>query len=290
MLNIHAWGRAVLVLAIVLVAGSSPATSSDHLATWLYETAKKMPHSSAPGETPEDYQARLKGMARALANSTEPYADAQGWTRTELSLAELELWNAETLFDQRVHAGLEHPKWTQDNGKAHCFGQIHISQLVPQEEWEKTVGTSDGATQACANATARIWVAQARQCGVWSGQRADRNKVAKVFAAYATGGNCTPQERDWARADKWIAAIALRPDHEKKTLPGYRRVGAREVPEDVRMSADGIVDTLSNVWPKENRAHLGDTFTPENPKFANYKLLVEKHADGKIGVSVFLKE
>lgn len=279
-----------LALAIVLVAGSSPATTSDHLATWLYETAKKMPHSSAPGETPEDYQARLKGMVKALAISTEPYADAQGWTRTELSLAELELWNAETLFDQRVHAGLEHPKWTQDNGKAHCFGQIHVSQLVPQEEWEKTVGTSDGATQACADATARIWVAQARQCGVWSGQRADRNKVAKVFAAYATGGNCTPQERDWARADKWVAAIALRPDHAKKELPGYRRVGQREVPEDVRMSADGIVDMLSFSQPKEQRPRVGDTFTPSDPRFSNYKLLVEKHAEGKTGVSVFVKE
>jgi hypothetical protein len=268
----------LLALAIALVAFEATATSPNKLAVWLYATAEKMPHSSAPGETRAEYKMRLQGMTTALAHATEPYANGQAWTATEFSLAMLELWHAETLFDERVQAGVKHPKWTQDNGKAHCFGQIHVSQLVPEEEWNKMVGTADEAIELCAAATARIWVAQARQCGVWSGQRADRAKVAKVFAAYATGGNCRPSERDWARADKWNAAIALRPD--RSPVKGYRRALPSEF-------SDEAVSLIAGLSAASDKFKLG---TKEETSDGRFLALVENHAEGKIGVSVLVKE
>lgn len=275
----------ILLLTLGTLFGAVGADAdTSGLARWLYDIGKKMPHSAAPGETQEQYLERLSGMTKSVAIAMKPYANGQGWTTTELSLAELELWNAETLFDQRIHAGLEHPKWTQDSGRAKCMGQIHVSLLVPQEQWEKLVGTDEGATQLCADATARVLVAQARNCGVWAGQRADRNKVAKVFAAYASGGKCVPEERDYSRADKWNAFIARRPD--RSPIHGFRRAGPGEItPEEIeaarRMSAD---------LGKEPSVHVGSTSLEFGSGPAKYQLLVEKHADNKVGVSVFLKE
>jgi hypothetical protein len=244
----------LLALAIALVAFEATATSPNKLAVWLYATAEKMPHSSAPGETRAEYKMRLQGMTTALAHATEPYANGQAWTATEFSLAMLELWHAETLFDERVQAGVKHPKWTQDNGKAHCFGQIHVSQLVPEEEWNKMVGTADEAIELCAAATARIWVAQARQCGVWSGQRADRAKVAKVFA------------------------IALRPD--RSPVKGYRRALPSEF-------SDEAVSLIAGLSAASDKFKLG---TKEETSDGRFLALVENHAEGKIGVSVLVKE
>ena len=288
MSNAHAYGRGHggriralwLFLVIVFTAGSVPATSPDRLAEWLYATAKKLPHSAAPGETPEAYDDRLRGMMRAVAASTKPYANGQGWTATELALAEVETWHGETLFDQRIHAGLAHPKWNSDQGRAKCFGQIHISVLVPKDQWEQLVGTDAESTQMCADATARMLVAMARQCGVWSGQRADRTKVAKVFAAYASGGKCVPQERDWARADKWNAAISQRPD--RSPVRGFRRAGLGELNDLVLEESNRIVSMLG-LSPDVKPGTVFE-FGP------SYKLLVEKHTNQKIGVSVFVKE
>lgn len=260
------------------------------VAAWLATQLAHLPGSRAPGETHEEYVNRAGEIGTALAEEATKYADGTGWSSTELAAAGAVIWYSETLLDKRVHAGEPHPTWTQDNGLAKCGMQLHASGLVPQDVWERLVGLGADSTHLCAQYGLRVIVAQARQCGVFSGLRADRNRVAKTFASYASGGKCVPGDRDWQRADLWLKMMATRPDNSKKELPGYRRVGPLEVPEDVRIEANGIVDTLSNYWPKENRAHVGDTFTPTSPKLANYKLLVEKHAEGKIGVSVFVKE
>lgn len=273
----------LITLATLLGAVEADADTSG-LSRWLLEIARKMPHSAAPGETHEQYLERLNGMTKAVAISMKPYSNAQGWTTTELGLMVLEVWNAETLFDQRIHAGLDHPKWTQDSGRAKCMGQIHVSVLVPQEEWEKTVGTDEGATQLCADATARVLVAQARNCGVWAGQRADRNKVAKVFAAYASGGACVPTERDYARADKWNSFIARRPD--RSPIRGYHRAGPKEIPQDILSSARGIASEIGKypeIVPGFKRTEYGN----DGRSFVS---LVEKHADKRIGVSVFVED
>lgn len=260
------------------------------VAAWLAAELSHLPGSHAPGETREEYLNRAKEIATALAEEAVPYANGTGWSATELAAAGAVIWYSETLLDKRVHAGEQHPIWTQDNGLAKCGFQLHVSGIVPQDVWERLVGLGADSTHLCAQYGLRVVVAQARQCGVFSGLRADRNRVAKTFASFATGGKCVPTDRDWQRADLWVRMMIARPDHSKKTLPGYRRVGPREVPEDVRMSADGLVGMLSPVWPKENRARVGDTYTPNDPRFSNYKLLVEKHAEGKVGVSVFIKE
>jgi hypothetical protein len=260
------------------------------IAVWIAAELARLPGSHAPGETRDQYNQRAAEISTALAEEAVPYANGMGWSATELAAAGAVIWYSETLLDKRVHAGEQHPVWTQDHGLAHCGFQLHVSGLVPLEVWERLAGLDADATHLCARYGLRVVVAQAHECGVFSGVRADRNRVAKTFASFASGGKCVPSDRDWQRADLWLKMMASRPDNSKKTLPGYRRVGPLEVPEDVRMSADGIVDTLSAAWPKANRAHVGDTFTPTEPKFANYKLLVEKHAEGKIGVSIFVKE
>jgi hypothetical protein len=149
------------------------------------------------------------------------------------------------------------------------------------------VGTAEDATRLCADATARLLVAQARQCGVWPGQRADRTKVAKTFAAYASGGGCDPNDQAWARADKWLAAIAKRPD--RAPVKGYRRALPSEIPDEVKSGATATAGLLS--WPDDAvRPKIGATFTLSDPRLSSYKLLVENHADSKVGVSVLVLE
>jgi len=260
------------------------------IAAWLAAELAKLPGSHAPGETHDQYLARGKEVATELTDAATPYANGTGWSSTELAAASAVIWYSETLLDRRIQVGEQHPKWNQDHGLAHCGMQLHVSGLVPQDVWEHTVGEGIEPVRLCAQYGTRVVVAQARQCGVFIGVRADRTRVAKTFASFASGGKCVPGDRDWRRADLWLKMMATRPDHEKKTLPGYRRVGPKEVPAAVRRDADGIVDTLSPVWPPENRSHVGDTFTPSSPELASYKLVVEKHAEGKVDVSVFVKE
>lgn len=260
------------------------------VAAWLAAELAKLPGSHAPGETREEYDTRSKEIASALAEEATPYANGTGWSSTELAAAGAVIWYSETLLDKRIQIGEAHPVWDQDHGLAKCGFQLHTSGLVPPDVWARLAGPSSDAVHLCAQYGLRVVVAQARQCGVFIGLRADRARVAKTFASFATGGKCVPTDRDWKRADLWLKMMGSRPDHSKKELPGYRRVGPKEVPESVRAQADGIVDMLSFSLPKEQRPHIGATFTPTSPALASYKLVVEKHAEGKIGVSVFVKE
>jgi hypothetical protein len=250
------------------------------VAAWLAAELMKLPGSHAPGETREEYVDRAGEVATDLAEEATPYANGTGWTSTELAAAGAIIWYSETLLDKRIQVGEQHPLWNQDHGLARCGMQLHVSGLVPQDVWEHLAGPGSDPMRLCAQYGLRVVVAQARQCGVFIGFRASRDRVAKTFASFATGGKCVPTDRDWKRADLWISMMAHRPDHERKTLPGYRRVGPKEVPADVKTQADGLVDMLAF-----NKAHLGDTYT-----IASYKLLVEKHAEGKIGVSVFIED
>jgi hypothetical protein len=256
------------------------------IATWLLAAALAMPTSKAPGETPEQVHARLETIAVALATAAKEASTGEGWTSTEMAAAVLVLWNEETRFDLRVHAGEKHPQWTQDQGKSRCLGQIQASALVPPDEWAALAGTGEEATLVCARATMRVLRAQGRRCGTYLGVRADRRRVSVTFSAYGSGGKCKADDRSWTRADRWIKVMAERPD--RSPVKGYRRVLPREIPAAVRDHAEGLLDFLGPEWPKENRLKLGavQTFMPD-PRF---KLIVEKHAGGKVGVSVLMKE
>jgi hypothetical protein len=250
------------------------------IAAWLAAELAHLPGSRAPGETRQEYVDRAGQIATALAEEATPFANGSGWTSTELAAAGAVIWYSETLLDKRIQAGEQHPVWNQDHGLARCGMQLHSSGIVPQDVWARLVGQGADSTHLCAQYGLRVIVAQARQCGVFSGVRADRNRVAKTFASYASGGKCVPGDRDWKRADLWLKMMAKRPDHEKKVLPGYRRVGPAEVPPSVKKEADIVV------------ANLGPGGYTTGAKFPmdKWMLLVEKHAEGKVGVSVFVKE
>ena len=255
------------------------------IAAWLAAELFKLPGSHAPNERPEEYRARIVDIATAEAEEAIPYATGQGWTATELAAAGSIIWHGETLLDRRIHAGEPHPKWTEDHHLARCGMQLHMTGIVPQDVWERLAGLGTDETHLCAQYGLRVVVAQARQCGVWAGQRADRRRVAMTFAGYASGGRCVPTDRDWERADRWVRMMATRPDHERKKYPGFRRAAPGEVPETILVSARGIVAGIGKepeVVPGYERH--------EAAAGRRYALVVERHAEGRVGVSVLVQE
>lgn len=249
------------------------------IAAWLLVEAAKMPLSHAPGETPDQLHARLEVSTNSLAIAAKDQADGTGWTSTELAAWGLVLWHGETLLDARIHAGLPHPIWTQDKGMAHCFGQIHPSALIPPERWAKLTGTDEEATLQCARATLLVAVAQGRRCGTYIGVRASRDRVAQVFAAYGSGGKCKPDDRAWQRADRWLKVMASRPD--KSPEKGYRRVLPMEIPRSVREEARMLIAQTEHPAVNYSKPAVTDS---------RFRLRVERHAEGKVGVSVLVRE
>lgn len=251
------------------------------IARWLLAQLALLGHSHAPGETPEAYRDRASGVTVAMTEEARPYGDGRGWGWTELAAAGMIVWEEESKMDLRIHEGTPHPVWTQDHGLSHCAMQLRPSALVPASEISKLVGTDPDATHACAHYGLRVLVAQARQCGVWYGVRANRDRVAMAFAAYATGGHCKPSERDWARADLWVKFMGARPD--RSPLKGFQRAAPHEVPAPVRTAAEAVVAKLG----KDPAVTPGYVEHPvvDGQKYA---LLVEKHAEGKLGVSVLV--
>lgn len=154
-----------------------------------------------PGENPEtdgEYAARLTTIAEAVALESE-IAAAGGFGRRELAAATLIVWYGETRFSYEVHARGE-SRWHQDWGQARCLGQLHRSRLVPEEEWQATVGADLQSTRNCARATMRVLLAQSRYCGM---RGANEAALGRVFAAYGSGRGCalTPQAKQ--RARRW---------------------------------------------------------------------------------------
>jgi len=255
--------------------GRASAVTQPVLAGWLYTSGLDLDHSEAPGETREGYLVRMEVIATELAGASRKVADGRGWTASELAMAILTLWHEETRFDERIHAGTKHPVWHEDYGRAKCLGQLHASLIIPKEQWAELTGTDHGRTRLCADATVKVWTSMAKQCGVWYGQRASRNAVAKTFAAYGSGGKCAPNDRAWARADKWLGRMGNRPD--RSPVKGYRRLLPSAVPPEIRARAEQLV-AAGNLSPG-TRHEVGP-----------HILYVERHAAGKIGVSVLVAE
>jgi hypothetical protein len=158
-----------------------------------------------PGENPEtvaDYHARLETIAEAVALESTSVA-AGRLDHRALAAATLTVWYGETRFSYEVHA-LGKSRWHQDWGKARCLGQIHVSGLVPQQEWEQMVGADLEATRRCARATMRVLAAQSRYCSV---RGANQGSLARVFAAYGSGRGCrvTPQAKK--RSRRWAVLM-----------------------------------------------------------------------------------
>lgn len=284
--NTRAVALAVLLfVAASLITVNAEAISDRVVSEWLATELLKLPRSRAPNETREELEARVQEISVALVQEARQFSDGKGWSLTELAAAGGVIWQGETLFDRRIQAGEEHPIWNQDHGLARCGMQLHVSGIVPQDIWEKLVGEGKDAVHLCAQYGLRVVISQAKQCGVYFGQRADRRRIAWMLASYASGGKCAPGEREWGRADRWLKMMASRPDHEKKEHPGFRRVAPSDVPNPIKTAADGIVAAIgkqADVVPGYERHESVDGRL--------FALVVERHAEGKIGVSVLVHE
>lgn len=284
-MNTRVAALGIALCAALLVPTRAEAISDHVVSQWLTTELLKLPKSRAPGETREDFEARVREISIALVEEARQFADGKGWTLTELAAAGAVIWQGETLFDRRIQVGEEHPIWNQDHGLARCGMQLHVSGIVPQDVWAKLVGEGKDAVHLCAQYGLRVVIAQAKQCGVYFSQRADRRRIAWTFAAYGSGGNCSPKDSSWQRADRWVRMMASRPDHEKKAHPGFRRVAPGEVPHPIKTAADGIVAAIgkqADVVPGYERHESVDGRL--------FALVVERHAEGKIGVSVLVRE
>jgi len=254
----------------------------------LFKAAQEIPHLLAPGETVDEWNDRVHMIVEQNYEAAGPYADGKGWSRFEIALATTDLMGNETRFDRRIHAGEKHPDWDQDKGLAKCLGQHHVSRAIPRAQWERLPGLDVDATLRCAIATTMQLVSQAKQCGVFLGRHASKDAVAQAFAAYATGGHCKPGERDWSRALEWEKLMGKFGPKYKADVPGYRRAKPGEIPEPVKKQAE---EFIAWVGQEPTAVKIGDTV---NLSFDNvpfrWKLRFERHAEGKVGVSVFVED
>lgn len=151
---------------------------------------------TAPGYTPEpiyEQNTRLLYIAGAIA--------AHARTPEEAAFAYV-LSKNESQFDRLVHAGLVHPVWTQDKGRAKCLGQIHKTGLVPN--WHELAGVDYEATERCVKAIIKIERSVAGMCIHTS--LLTQSDAERVFAAYA-GRGCTPTRQSVHRAKEWSEVV-----------------------------------------------------------------------------------
>jgi hypothetical protein len=154
-------------------------------------------------ETPEQYKARVDVIVEAVATEARLNED---WALgpKALAAATMVIWYRETRLAHEVHAGTK-SRYGQDDGKARCLGQLHVSGLVPKEEWETLTGTDLMATRRCARATMRVLTAYAGLCRAKS---ADAPTLARVFGAYGSGKGCTATRQSRARAQRWAKLMS----------------------------------------------------------------------------------
>lgn len=180
----------------------------DFMEAWPVATSGPL----APPETPGERALRLSTIAheaRALAAAHPPRIAPQPSLRPRhqraRAFALLVLTGSESGgWDPRVHAGLPHPVWTQDNGRAKCLGQLHQNDWLTPDLWQQTVGTDAAATHTCLWATLRLLEGQMRWCRVGYSEEG----LAVAYAAYGNGGRCVPTQESRARAAKWTRAMA----------------------------------------------------------------------------------
>jgi hypothetical protein len=193
-----------LFLLPLLVAASPPRTLEEKLrdAALAQPRAWYAAGSQSPGalETQDEYEARIDLAIHALAKATrEQRKDGtyrvippNWWYGVKvLDTAVLAHWYEESRLAYEIHAGIDHPVWTQDVGRARCLGQLHAG-LVPLHDWEELAGLDEDATQRCALWTARALTRMALYCG--KGRRgADKidDILLPMFSAMG-GGGCSP--------------------------------------------------------------------------------------------------
>lgn len=193
-----------LILLPLLIAASPPRTLEEKLraAALAQPRAWYAADVESPGahETQAAYEARITLAVHALSKATiherkdGTYAVVPPnwwWHRKTLVVAVLAHWYEESRLAYEIHAGIDHPVWTQDLGRARCLGQLHVG-LVPANEWAALAGLDEEATERCALWTARALTRMALYCG--KGRRgADKIDDVLLPMFSAMGGNgCSP--------------------------------------------------------------------------------------------------
>ncbi len=152
-------------------------------------------------ETPEAYQKRLVVITESVSKGTEFHVkpgkllpvSPYGWRggRKLLAAAELANMYEESKFALEVHAGTDHPVWTQDRGMARCLSQLWATGLVQTHEWELLAGTSPEATLRCSQATVRVLASLQRYCVPHGSKPDTREALVATFSALS-GKGCAP--------------------------------------------------------------------------------------------------
>lgn len=191
----------LLFAFLPLILGAAPSRPFEEK---LRDVALSQPHAwYAPGtdspgarESVAEYEARIGLAIQALTRATT-YRRKDGrlgvapptwrWGRKVLETAVLAHWYEESRFAYEVHAGIDHPVWTQDVGRARCLGQLHAGPVPPQD-WLKLAGLDEAATERCALWTARTLTRMALYCGR---DKPVTNVLLGMFSAMG-GAGCAP--------------------------------------------------------------------------------------------------
>lgn len=186
----------------------------------ILEWALAYPHARtgplAPPEAGDEREARLRGIARAALQvaqkptSREWRGVSEGGVRPQRrdmrrAYALLVLTAGESgAWDPRVHAGLDHPVWHQDHGRARCLGQLHQNRRLTPERWSALAGLDEEATERCLSETLRLLDFAVRYCRVTY----DEPGLALAYAAYGNGGRCVATQESRRRARLFARALA----------------------------------------------------------------------------------
>lgn len=210
---------ALVVICLAVVCLSGAAAPPRTLERKLHDAAMAQPRpwyspgSTALGalETRDEYEARISLVVYALTRATilerkdgtfAVMPPEWWWGRKALVVSVLAHWYEESKFALEVHAGFEHPVWTQDRGRARCFGQLHVG-IVPMRDWEGLAGLDEVSTERCAMWTARALTRMALHCG--RGRRgADKFEdiLLPMFSAMG-GGGCAPTVSGRAKTERF---------------------------------------------------------------------------------------
>ena len=161
-------------------------------------------------ETIDQYKSRLETISEAIviesAIESTPNNSSRlwYWNTESLALAVLVTWYYESRFDYRIHAGLRHPRYNQDRGRARCLGQIHVG-IVDRPSWIRLVGTDIQSTRRCANATIKVLSRWFYRCKY----KKKRIKYPQwgymigIFGGYKSGRGCWSAGNARIRAHLW---------------------------------------------------------------------------------------
>lgn len=162
------------------------------------------PKTATP-ETDAEREERFGNISTAMVTEAR--------TREEIAALTTEVW-FESRGDKLIHAGLAHPLWRSDKGKAWCLTQLHLSKLVP--DGPSLVGTDLASTRRCIAATLRMLRSASWMCAK---KPISGISAARMFAGFGLG-HCVPHGQPpplWAlkraeffervRARLWRASI-----------------------------------------------------------------------------------